>query len=414
MTKDLQSAKKKIHVIKTILKRKEQKIKDPKTLVEGLRDQHVLTDELQLKLEAFGEIPQELLKGFEKNATRKLSGRRSTGRAPASAHNGKLVRYVDLGQVLGPHESDEVPMATEALVFMAVGLASPWKIPIGYFLTNGASGKLLKSLLEDAIAAVEKCGLHVKAVVCDGLGANVAMAKLLGCFDLLNSRSPVAHSYKHPFNTANIEERSRTMEAGRQDHHAAGAARRRTCGPGRQGMSVIAFAFTLKSVESLASQLLSSGTVSYLCSYRTSQDHLETFFSCVRQRGGWNNNPSAAQFRHAYRKLLVRAGVQAPASANVAADLEGESLTISQETIDTTADIEDDEDADHLAIIYELGEATLFEFSSEVVKYIGDFVSRRLTKTLSGPSCISMLLDDSVAGSLSLSRTTGGSCTPRS
>ncbi|XP_042143895.1 uncharacterized protein LOC115325907 [Ixodes scapularis] len=80
MTKDLQSAKKKIHVIKTILKRKEQKIKDPKTLVEGLRDQHVLTDELRLKLEAFGEIPQELLKGFEKNATRKLSGRRYSER----------------------------------------------------------------------------------------------------------------------------------------------------------------------------------------------------------------------------------------------------------------------------------------------------------------------------------------------
>ncbi|KAG0445068.1 hypothetical protein HPB47_026624 [Ixodes persulcatus] len=94
---------------------------------------------------------------------------------------GKLVGYVNLGQGLGPHESDEVPMATEALVFMVVGLASALKIPIGYFLINAASGKLLKSLLEDAIAAVEECGLHVKAVVCDGLGANVAMAKLLGC-----------------------------------------------------------------------------------------------------------------------------------------------------------------------------------------------------------------------------------------
>ncbi|CAN7974826.1 unnamed protein product, partial [Ixodes persulcatus] len=106
-------------------------------------------------------------------------------------------------------------------------------------------------------------------------------------------------------------------------------------------MSVIAFAFTLKSVESLASQLLSSGTVS-------------------------------------------------------------------QGTIDTIADTEDDEEADHLAIIYELGEATLSEFSSEVVKYIGGFVSRQLTKTLSCSSCISMLLDDSVAGILITLKNNGG------
>ncbi|EEC05889.1 hypothetical protein IscW_ISCW004302, partial [Ixodes scapularis] len=232
MTKKLQSAKKKIHVMKTILKRKEQKIKYLKTLVERLRDQHAFRDKLQLTLEAFGEIPQELLKGFEKNATKKLSSKRCSERTKqfaATLHyyspqvydyvstlfslpsvsslrswlkvlcvnmlngmsmkrgvsldvpSGMLVGYIDLGQGLGPHESDEVPMATEALVLMTVGLASLWKIPIGYFLANGAPGQLLKSLFQDAIAAVEECGLHVKALVCDGLEANVSMTNLVGC-----------------------------------------------------------------------------------------------------------------------------------------------------------------------------------------------------------------------------------------
>ncbi|EEC19101.1 hypothetical protein IscW_ISCW013700, partial [Ixodes scapularis] len=52
------------------------------------------------------------------------------------------------------------------------------------------------------------------------------------------------------------------------------------------------------------------------------------------------------------------------------------------------------------AVIYGLGEGTLSEFTAEVVKYIGGFVSRRVTKTLSCPSCMSMLLDDSVTGVL--------------
>ncbi|KAG0423655.1 hypothetical protein HPB47_000579, partial [Ixodes persulcatus] len=214
---------------------------DLNTLVERLMDHHALTDELQLKLEAFGEIPLELLKGFEKNATRKLSGRRYSERTKqlaATLHyyspqaydywrhttssvrdklcvimldgmsvkrdvslnvlSGKLVGYVTLGQGLGPQESDEVPMATEALVFIAVGVASPWKIPIGYFLTNQASRQLLKSLLEGAIAAVEDCGLHVKAVVCDGLGANVAMAKLLGYRVHETNYESLQPTFEHP------------------------------------------------------------------------------------------------------------------------------------------------------------------------------------------------------------------------
>lgn len=43
--------------------------------------------------------------------------------------------------------------------------------------------------------------------------------------------------------------------------------------------------------------------------YKICQDHLENFFSCIRIRGGFNNNPNSWQFRVAYRHLIVQSGI---------------------------------------------------------------------------------------------------------
>lgn len=43
----------------------------------------------------------------------------------------------------------------------------------------------------------------------------------------------------------------------------------------------------------------------FLSTYKLSQDHLEIFFSAVRAKGGFNNNPTAIQFKSAFKRLLV-------------------------------------------------------------------------------------------------------------
>lgn len=53
--------------------------------------------------------------------------------------SGRLIGYVDLGHSQDPQDTDDLPLATEALVFMVVGLAAPWKMPFGYFLNAGLS-----------------------------------------------------------------------------------------------------------------------------------------------------------------------------------------------------------------------------------------------------------------------------------
>ena len=54
----------------------------------------------------------------------------------------------------------------------------------------------------------------------------------------------------------------------------------------------------------------------YLLTYKYSQDHVELLFSCIRSRGGWNNNPSSLQLKYALRKMLLRNAVTASKYAN--------------------------------------------------------------------------------------------------
>ena len=64
----------------------------------------------------------------------------------------------------------------------------------------------------------------------------------------------------------------------------------------------------ISSVRHLFQTLVVGDTpaLRYLLTYKLSQDHLELFFAAVRQRGGWNNNPTSGQFVAAYKRLLVR------------------------------------------------------------------------------------------------------------
>ena len=60
--------------------------------------------------------------------------------------DGKRFRgFVDLGT--GLSDDDSMPAATEALVIMAVSINSNWKVPCGYFLIDGLSGKVKANLI---------------------------------------------------------------------------------------------------------------------------------------------------------------------------------------------------------------------------------------------------------------------------
>ena len=92
--------------------------------------------------------------------------------------NKKFAGNTDYGSILA-EEQDSV--ATNALVFMAVGLKKPWFHPIAYFLVDHVNGKMQAQLIKEAINLLTEAALDVQAVVFDGCAKNLTTARCLGC-----------------------------------------------------------------------------------------------------------------------------------------------------------------------------------------------------------------------------------------
>ena len=75
---------------------------------------------------------------------------------------------------------DSMPPATEALVLMAVSLDSSWKVPCGYFLTDGLTSKEKANLVKTCLEKLHESGVKVVSLICDGPSVNLATLKALG------------------------------------------------------------------------------------------------------------------------------------------------------------------------------------------------------------------------------------------
>ncbi|XP_054151428.1 DNA transposase THAP9 [Melozone crissalis] len=90
----------------------------------------------------------------------------------------QLSGFVDLGA--GILDADEAPLASEAIVLMAVGISSPWTAPLGYFLVNSTSGPFLAQLLRQAIHKLNSVGIVVLAVTSGASAHGAETARALG------------------------------------------------------------------------------------------------------------------------------------------------------------------------------------------------------------------------------------------
>ncbi|XP_033920332.1 DNA transposase THAP9 isoform X2 [Melopsittacus undulatus] len=89
-----------------------------------------------------------------------------------------LTGFVDLGA--GILDADEAPLASEAIIIMAVGISSPWVAPLGYFFVNSTTGYLLAQLLRQAINKLNNIGIRVLAVTSGATACGAQTARALG------------------------------------------------------------------------------------------------------------------------------------------------------------------------------------------------------------------------------------------
>ncbi|KAJ4948618.1 hypothetical protein JOQ06_020151, partial [Pogonophryne albipinna] len=94
--------------------------------------------------------------------------------------------------------NNETDVATEALVFMVVGLQGHWKAPIAYYLTKSLSPETQRVLLSHALEELHARGIRVVSVTMDGHASNVSMCNQLGCELKGNPQEPLKTSFPHP------------------------------------------------------------------------------------------------------------------------------------------------------------------------------------------------------------------------
>ena len=349
----------------------------------------------------------------------------------------KMTGFVDMGTGI---EDDSAPIASEALVLMAVAVNDSWKVPVGYFLINGLTGKERANLVRSCIEKLTDVGVKVVSLTCDGPSCHFTMLKELGAstdlsnldpsfpnpgnpaervfvlldachmlklvrntlascgiivdgsgkkvewqyllrlhelqekeglhlanklrsahiswqqqkmkvnlaaqtlsssvadalhfcrdelclpefvdsdatctfieyfdhlFDLLNSRNPFGKLYKAPMKVENEHIFLPFLEKAEQYIRSLKDPTGKLITSTQKKTAFVGFLMTLISVKQLYLTQVKppDSPLSYLLTYKLSQDHLELFFAGVRSSGGFNNNPTVQQFSACYRRMIAR------------------------------------------------------------------------------------------------------------
>ncbi|KAH8009769.1 hypothetical protein HPB51_019084 [Rhipicephalus microplus] len=302
----------------------------------------------------------------------------------------KVVGYVDFGTGL---DDDGLPEAANACVFMIVGINVRFKMPVGYFLIDSLTGAERAELAKQC---TEKLALLPQF---RGASATSKFVRVFDhLFDLFNSRNPFARSYKAPLRKQNeacwkpFFAYTQAYIKGLRD--PAG----RPVLEGLKKTGFVGFLICMASTEKMFDELVGQGKLKYLLTHKLSQDHAENFFGSVRGRGGYNNNPTAAQFMAAYKRLLVQTEVTSSSSGNCTKDMVSilNATTVVAQVDATSAltdmrrssilEPHDDHDYTH--------PENLSAVVVAVVPYIAGFVVRQVCKTTTCEECIAALYSD--------------------
>lgn len=149
-------------------------------------------------------------------------------------------------------------------------------------------------------------------------------------------------------------------------------------------------AITVKSILNVAKEVFAENmSFKYILTYKFSQDYSELFFSKVRSRHGYNNNPNVLQFKHAMRQILVTNEIRGSTNSNCLHLDSGPTGTVfqfiwkkkKQHTIFETTDSNDESD-NEIGIVYDHSGSDHGELKDNVLFYISGYIIKKLLQQI--------------------------------
>lgn len=189
------------------------------------------------------------------------------------------------------------------------------------FFTQKMKVSLAAQLLSNSVAdAIEFCNKDLKFSEFAESDATVKFIRVFNLlFDILNSRSLYHEGYKKALCIGNMTSIKEVLADCKT--YILGLKTSKT-GPtiikSQRKTGFLGFVICIESLLYVCEDLISSPVplLKYLPTYKLSQDHLELLFSIIRYQGGCNNNPTARQFKSAYKKLLVKHELKSSRTGN--------------------------------------------------------------------------------------------------
>ena len=136
-------------------------------------------------------------------------------------------------------------------------------------------------------------------------------------FDILNSHNPFGKGYKSPLTRNNLSAIEKHLDQSLSylenlklmDGKLFTETKRRTF--------IIGLRTAANSFIGVAKFTFNKFPNSkYILAYKLGQDHIETLFSKIRSKSGFNNNPDVLNFKSALKSLLVKSDISANPNAN--------------------------------------------------------------------------------------------------
>ena len=209
-------------------------------------------------------------------------------------------------------------------------------------------------------------------------------------FDILNSRTPRASGYKSPLRSNNIGMCEKSLRETADMLLGATTGKGHKIINSRRKTGFICFAASIKSILAISRGLLQRpiNPLKHALTYRFSQDHLEVFFSCVRGRYGWNNNPDSLQFRSSLQSMLFKNAVKGSLNANcVQFDQTAQTPLFTIKWSKRIAPVIQLNSDDTEALNLHESIIRKSAYKENVLYYIAGFITRRMLSTITCSVC---------------------------